>query len=223
MSRSLVLRSALVIFVSMLVPGVGVGNMVASMVLLQMAIFGGFLTNSADTPAFLNWLRFLSLFYYPFEALTANEFQGLDFSLSLEGVVRNAGLQGDSLLLALKNDPARIGPNLVCMTVLCVMLSAWACLAMVVRGAKGGVFACLRCGADEGADGAGEARAASGVGASGGGGGGVLLTSVVSTDVHAGEPQAKVGTAMPARRGGGEGDGAPAAQARGLKGAVSET
>lgn len=86
----------------MLVPGIGVGNMVASMVgislphmplrrrdaaapdmpangpctlspqaLLQMAIFGGFLTNTADTPRFLNWLRWLSLFYYPFEACPA--------------------------------------------------------------------------------------------------------------------------------------------------------
>lgn len=125
------LRSALVIFVSMLVPGVGVGNMVASMarahacspgrlwedqqsldlsqslstlllsmpislaahfagarfhpqqVLLQMAIFGGFLTNTADTPAFLNWLRYLSLFYYPFEARPFACFALLCFAFTL--------------------------------------------------------------------------------------------------------------------------------------------
>lgn len=36
-------------------------------VILQMAIFGGFLTNTANAPTFLNWLRYLSLLYYPFE------------------------------------------------------------------------------------------------------------------------------------------------------------
>lgn len=118
--------------------------------------------------------------------LTANEFQGLDFSLSLEGVVRNAGLQGDALLLALNQDPARIGPDLVCLTVLCFMLSSWACLAMVLRASKGGTWGacCLGrcCWAEDEAGGKapGGGRLANGAGSADGM---AALSAVVSTDV----------------------------------------
>lgn len=130
------------------------------------------------------------------QVLTSNEFRGLDFSLSLEGVVRNAGLQGDSLLLALNNDPARIGPDLVCMTVLCVMLSAWACLAMVVRGAKGGVCACLCCGSDEAAGAAGGGARGHAYGATNGA---TVPLSAVSTDVDSSltEPAGKIAAVRP--------------------------
>jgi ABC-type multidrug transport system permease subunit len=77
--------AAMFYVISVSVPSVTVGNIVSAAILLFLMLFSGFLLNFASIPVWLIWLRYLSFFSYAFEALTANELEGLQLELGVEG------------------------------------------------------------------------------------------------------------------------------------------
>ncbi len=65
--------------ISSLIPSESAGTMVTVLLLLLQLVFGGFLINKKNTPSYLQWIQFISLFNYANEALMVNEFIGLNF------------------------------------------------------------------------------------------------------------------------------------------------
>ena len=47
-----------------------------------MMVFGGFLLNIDSIPAYFRWFEYLSVFRYSLEAISINEFAGLEFGCS---------------------------------------------------------------------------------------------------------------------------------------------
>ncbi|CAI5705208.1 unnamed protein product [Peronospora effusa] len=64
---------------------VGTANLGATVVLLIMLLFGGFLLNSGTMPGSVGWLKHLSIFGYAFEILMANELEGTTLSFNAPG------------------------------------------------------------------------------------------------------------------------------------------
>jgi len=132
--------SALAIAVSMLVSTTGVGTVVMSFILLQMAIFGGFLSNTSSMPQPVAWLRFLSLFFYAFESMLANELDGLHLDFTVSGFVSVKGVDGSSFLTTLELNPQRIGMDLICLLCLSSLFVAAAALLLMLRAAPPGGY-----------------------------------------------------------------------------------
>ncbi|TDH66999.1 hypothetical protein CCR75_009034 [Bremia lactucae] len=64
---------------------VGSANLAATVLLLLMLLFGGFLLNSATMPDSVAWLQHLSIFGYAFEILMTNELTGIILSFDAPG------------------------------------------------------------------------------------------------------------------------------------------
>ncbi|CAI5708304.1 unnamed protein product [Peronospora destructor] len=64
---------------------VGIANLGATVVLLIMLLFGGFLLNSETMPGLVGWLKHLSIFGYAFEILMVNELEGTTLSFNAPG------------------------------------------------------------------------------------------------------------------------------------------
>jgi ATP-binding cassette subfamily G (WHITE) protein 2 len=64
---------------------VGSANLAATVVLLVMLLFGGFLLNADTMPSSVGWLKYLSIFGYAFEILMANELEGITLSFNAPG------------------------------------------------------------------------------------------------------------------------------------------
>lgn len=47
---------------------------------LPLAILGGFFAQNGSAPAYVNWLSFLSWFMYGYEALSINQWYGVEFN-----------------------------------------------------------------------------------------------------------------------------------------------
>lgn len=65
--------SSICLVIAILIENHGVANLVASLTILFSMLFGGFLLNKDSIPAVLSWLKYLSTFYYAYEALIVNE------------------------------------------------------------------------------------------------------------------------------------------------------
>lgn len=52
---------------------------IAPIIIMPMILFGGFFSNSANYPAWLGWLQWLSPIRYGHEALCANEFESRQY------------------------------------------------------------------------------------------------------------------------------------------------
>ncbi|DBA04319.1 TPA: hypothetical protein N0F65_002081 [Lagenidium giganteum] len=65
------------ILIGVLCRTVGAANLSATVALLIMLLFGGFLLNSQTMPVYVAWLKHFSIFSYAFEILMTNELKGL--------------------------------------------------------------------------------------------------------------------------------------------------
>ncbi|KXS11308.1 hypothetical protein M427DRAFT_73054 [Gonapodya prolifera JEL478] len=63
--------------IGIIVPEIGLSNLVSTLVMLFAMLYGGLLLNKATVPAYLGWLRNLSFFNFAVEALIVNEVNGL--------------------------------------------------------------------------------------------------------------------------------------------------
>ena len=107
--------SALCTLLSALTPSLGVCTLMAAFITLQEAVFGGLLTSTARLPTYLSWLRFTSLQFYGFESIIGNEFDGLTFTLGINGIA-GVMFSGDDLLTSgLALQPGRIAADILCL------------------------------------------------------------------------------------------------------------
>ena len=102
------------------------------LILLQSAIFGGFLSNSDALPAYVSWIPRLSTFNYAFQSLFANELSGKVLSFGLPGFLGGVQvpMKGSSILSGFANAGAALVPlQLGCLTgLLCFFVSLAALL-----------------------------------------------------------------------------------------------
>ncbi|KAG2515888.1 hypothetical protein JM18_007417, partial [Phytophthora kernoviae] len=80
-----VAAGAICLLVGVLSKRVGSANLGATVVLLIMLLFGGFLLNSQTMPSSVGWLKQLSIFSYAFEILMTNELKGLILKFDAPG------------------------------------------------------------------------------------------------------------------------------------------
>ncbi|KAI9983282.1 hypothetical protein PInf_007237 [Phytophthora infestans] len=80
-----VAAGATCLLVGVLSRRVGVANLGATVILLVMLLFGGFLLNSQTMPSSVGWLKHLSIFSYAFEILMTNELKGLILKFDAPG------------------------------------------------------------------------------------------------------------------------------------------
>ncbi|ETM54183.1 hypothetical protein L914_02444 [Phytophthora nicotianae] len=80
-----VAAGAICLLVGVLSRRVGAANLGATVVLLVMLLFGGFLLNSQTMPSSVGWLKHLSIFSYAFEILMTNELKGLILKFDAPG------------------------------------------------------------------------------------------------------------------------------------------
>ncbi|CAH0478263.1 unnamed protein product [Peronospora belbahrii] len=73
------------LLVGVIAKSVGSANLGATVILLIMLLFGGFLLNSDTMPGSVGWLKQLSIFGYAFEILMTNELQGTILSFNAPG------------------------------------------------------------------------------------------------------------------------------------------
>lgn len=65
------------LLIAVVVENRGVANLVASLTILFSMLFGGFLMNKDMIPAVFSWLKYLSTFFYAYEALIVNELKNV--------------------------------------------------------------------------------------------------------------------------------------------------
>eukprot|EP00644_Phytophthora_capsici_P007533 jgi/Phyca11/111818/e_gw1.21.414.1 len=80
-----VAAGAVCLLVGVLSRRVGPANLGATVALLVMLLFGGFLLNSQTMPTSVGWLKHLSIFSYAFEILMTNELKGLILKFDAPG------------------------------------------------------------------------------------------------------------------------------------------
>ena len=71
--------------IGMAIPTTGTANLVASISVLFMLLFAGFLLNPTLLPTPVFWIQYLSLFKYAYEALSANDIVGLTITATVSG------------------------------------------------------------------------------------------------------------------------------------------
>jgi len=70
--------TALGIFVASFFEDIAIALAIVPMLLMPLMVFSGFFVNSATSPEFLNWIKYISPMKYAFVALVKNEFTDLE-------------------------------------------------------------------------------------------------------------------------------------------------
>lgn len=109
---------------------------VLSFLLLQSAIFGGFLSNNDVLPVYVSWIPRLSTFNYAFQVLFANELTGLTLGFALPGFIGGASvpMKGASILGGFANPGSGLIPmHLAFLTGLLAFFVSLAALLQTLR------------------------------------------------------------------------------------------
>jgi ATP-binding cassette, subfamily G (WHITE), member 2 len=88
----------------------GQAAFVMNFILLFSLAFTGFLVNVDSIPASIRWVRYLSVFYYAFEAIFTSQLVGeaFDFEINIAGFVSNVpGVKGEVYLGTLGFSPGK--------------------------------------------------------------------------------------------------------------------
>jgi ABC-type multidrug transport system permease subunit len=67
-------------FVSSISPNIQIANAIGPPVFIILLLYGGFYINASSLPPGSEWVRYISLIYWGFQALVLNEFTGETFS-----------------------------------------------------------------------------------------------------------------------------------------------
>jgi len=73
------LRHRLDFFVSAGVKDQSTAMILTPIILIPLMVFGGFFIQTNSIPVFLDWMKYLSPYYYAFPVLLSNELSGLTF------------------------------------------------------------------------------------------------------------------------------------------------
>lgn len=127
---------AMCMCISICAPNVSVGNLVATVVLLIMLLFGGFLVNVQTMSKSISWLRHLSIFSYAFELLMTNELEGLLLKFDAPGYP-SVPVMGDVFLKTLGMDVANQIWDLLALGIMTVGAQALAYLLLLLQAETG--------------------------------------------------------------------------------------
>jgi ABC-type multidrug transport system permease subunit len=116
-----VAAGSLSIFLSIVSKNVGIANLLATVVLLVMILFGGFLLNVQTMPAYVAWLQWFSIFKYAFEIMMTNELSGLLLTFDAPGYP-SVPVYGEVFLQTLGFDLSNQMRDVVCLIVIAIVL-----------------------------------------------------------------------------------------------------
>lgn len=71
-------------FLSCAAPNVDISLAIAPVIIIPMMMFGGFYVNSGTIPVWLAWIKYVSWFFYGYNALMINQWSGID-NIECEG------------------------------------------------------------------------------------------------------------------------------------------
>jgi len=97
--------------VSSVVPSVGVGNLIAILLLFLFFLFGGFLVNVATLPASLRWLSYFSFIRFAYEGLLTNEMNQIQLVFNAPGYPSFV-LDGNIIIEQLAVDVTMLVPDI---------------------------------------------------------------------------------------------------------------
>ncbi|RHZ23166.1 hypothetical protein DYB37_007692 [Aphanomyces astaci] len=109
-------------FVSIGSKTVGIANLVATVVLLQNVLFGGFLLNVQTMSPGAAWMQWLSMFKYAFEVMMTNELSGLLLTFDASGYV-SVPVYGEVYLKTLGMDIANQMRDVVLLVVIAAVFN----------------------------------------------------------------------------------------------------
>ncbi|KAG7393095.1 ABC transporter G member 24 [Phytophthora pseudosyringae] len=127
-----VAAGAICLLVGVLSRRVGSANLGATVVLLVMLLFGGFLLNSQTMPTSVGWLKHLSIFSYAFEILMTNELKGLILKFDAPGYPA-VPVYGEVYLKTLGMDYANRYYDVVALALIAVSLQVLAYLLLSLQ------------------------------------------------------------------------------------------
>eukprot|EP01032_Pedospumella_encystans_P007850 gene7850-9359_t len=107
-----------------------VANAVGPPILIILLLFGGFYINSDSLPVGSEWVRYLSLMYWGFQALVVNEFRGESFECDSSFEASSLGCirTGNQQIHKLSFQNAEVG---MALGILLVLIFGWLTLAYV--------------------------------------------------------------------------------------------
>ncbi|CAB9513645.1 Putative white-brown complex homolog protein 30 [Seminavis robusta] len=120
------------ICISIATPTVGQANLIAAVWFLVMLLFGGFLLNIQTMDPWYSWLKYLSIFYYAFEVLMANELMGLVLSFDAPGYPA-LPVEGEVFLQTIGMNPDNQLRNLICLCALALGFAVLAFFLLLLR------------------------------------------------------------------------------------------
>ncbi|CAI5737035.1 unnamed protein product [Peronospora destructor] len=127
-----VAAGAICLLVGVLSRRVGSANLIATVVLLVMLLFGGFLLNLQTMPTSVGWLKHLSIFSYAFEILMTNELKGLILKFDAPGYPA-VPVYGEVYLKTLGMDYANRYYDVVALALIAVSLQVLAFLFLSLQ------------------------------------------------------------------------------------------
>ncbi|OQR84563.1 ATP-binding Cassette (ABC) Superfamily [Achlya hypogyna] len=130
-----VAAGSLSLFISTVAKTVGIANLIATVVLLVMLLFGGFLLNVQTMPAAVAPLQWLSLFKYAFEVLMTNELSGLLLSFDAPGYPA-VPIYGEVFLKTIGQDVGNQVLDVCCLVVFIVVLNVASYVALAAQVPK---------------------------------------------------------------------------------------
>ena len=104
----------------------GQASFIMNIILLVSLLNSGFFVNVEDMPAWISWLRYISVFFYSYSVLITNEVLSLLFNFVVEGYTAVENVRGVTFLQILGIDPFSSTHFVIildCMYVLFVLLA----------------------------------------------------------------------------------------------------
>ncbi|KAG2502451.1 hypothetical protein JM16_009796 [Phytophthora kernoviae] len=127
-----VAAGSICLLVGVLSKRVGSANLGATVVLLIMLLFGGFLLNSQTMPSSVGWLQQLSIFNYAFEILMTNELKGMLMTFNAPGYPV-VPVYGEVYLKTLDMDYENRYYDVIALALIAVVLQVVAFLVLLLQ------------------------------------------------------------------------------------------
>ncbi len=90
--------SSIGFFISAGVKNQETAMIIAPIAMIPLMVFGGFFIQAGSIPVFLDWIKYISPFYYGFPVLVNNELSGLNFTCTAAQLVPSGVVNGSIVL-----------------------------------------------------------------------------------------------------------------------------
>ncbi len=117
-----VVAGSMCLAISAVVPSLGLGNLIAILLLLFYLLFAGFLLNKDSIPAAINWFSYVSFLQYGFEILMVNELQNTEIWFNPADIPPEKWqmVNGNVFLSQFDMDPTRFSFDFVVLAIMIV-------------------------------------------------------------------------------------------------------